>query len=145
MTWYLIYTARWPIWQATAILRMKKPFCHVSRSLINASQNCALWITSFFRKFVENFSLSNFPFRYGTYRNLGAETYLWSYRSDKVSQFHRMRGTTPDSFLKRAYANSATTKVLEHCTTAAALDAVRSCGPNVAGMFFFSRKRSVLC
>ena len=140
MTWYLTCTARWPIWQATAILPTRKHFCHVSRSLVNASQNCALWIRSFFRRFVENSSQSYFPFRDGTYRNLGAETYLWSYRSGKVSQLHRIRGTTPGSSLKKAYANSAITKVLEHCTTAAALDAVRACGPNVAGMWFFPRK-----
>lgn len=34
------------------------------------------------------------------------------------------------------YANA-----LQHCSTAAALDAVRACGPSVAGLFFYSSSR----
>lgn len=42
---------------------------------------------------------------------------------------------------KKAYADSEIVKVLEHCTTAAALDAVRACGPTVAGVCPFPLHR----
>lgn len=42
---------------------------------------------------------------------------------------------------KKAYADAEIVKVLEHCTTAAALDAVRACGPTVAGMCPFPLSR----